>query len=402
MTLDNPRKGNSTRVIHDGVPRKRAFHSITTPIVHNAPYTFENSDDLNDYMFKRVWGGDTDGRLEYARDGSPTVLAAEQRLAVLEGGDDAALFASGMTALTMLLFSTLKSGDHLILTDDSYRHSREFCHTYLKRFGVTTTIVPIGDEAAMENAIRPGETQYILTESPTNPCLRLVDFERLAAIARPLGVKTIVDSTFGTPINQQPLAAGIDYVWHSVTKYLGGHHDLLAGVIIGNKKDIAELKAARVMLGGVIAPETAYLIERGLRTLSVRMDRHNANAQAIAEFLEGQAAIERVWYPGLESHPDHALATQQMSGYGGVVSFEVRGGLEKANQLCDLLEIPYLAVSLGGVESLICSPAIMAYYELEPEDRAAIGVKDNMLRYAVGLEDADDLIADLAQALDQL
>ena len=227
----------------------------------------------------------------------------------------------------------------------------------------------------------------------------MADFECLADVGQKHGIETIIDSTFGTPVNQLPLAYGIDYVMHSATKYLGGHHDLVAGVVIGKRDRIAELRAARTILGGVVAPDTAYLLERGLRTLALRVARHNENALGVARYLESHPKIDRVWYPGLESHPDHALALKQMSGYGGVVSFEVKGDLQAANRLIDALRIPYIAVSLGGVESLIGSPAIMAYYDLEPEDRAAIGIQDNLLRFAVGLEDLDDLVADLEQAL---
>ena len=391
--------GPSTRSIHAGVDRGNPHHSITTPVVRCAPFTFSDSADLNDVMFKKVWGGEAGGREVYGRDGNATVTAVEQRLAALESGEAAALFASGMNAFTTLILAHIKTGQHIIMTDDCYKHSREFALSMLARLGVAISVVSTDDYDALEAAIRPGETRFIISESPTNPLLRLADFERIAAIGHKHGIETIIDSTFGTPLNQQPLAYGIDYVMHSATKYLGGHHDLVAGVIIGQRDKIHDLKAARTILGGVVAPETAYLLERGLRTLALRVDRHNENALGIARYLESQPTIERVWYPGLESHPDHALACQQMTGYGGVVSFEVAGGLTAANRLVDVLRIPYIAVSLGGVESLIGSPAIMAYYELEPEDREAIGIKDNLLRFAVGLEDLDDLIADFEQAL---
>jgi cystathionine gamma-synthase len=382
------------------VDRHNSQHSITTPIVNSAPFTFTDTADLNDFMFRKTWGDGAGGREEYGRDGNVTTNAVEQRLAALEGGEDAALFASGMSAFTTLLLTHLSTGQHLILTDDCYRHSREFCMTMLKRLGVTISVVPTDDYAALEAAIRPGETRFIISESPTNPLLRLADFEQVASIAKKYAVETIIDSTFGTPINQQPLTYGIDYVLHSATKYLGGHHDLLAGVVIGTKDKINELRKARTVVGGVVSPETAFLLERGLRTLALRVARHNENALGIAVFLEQHPKIDRVWYPGLESHPDHALANKQMAGFGGVVSFEVKGDLQAANRLIDALHIPYLAASLGGVESLIGAPAIMVYYDLEPEERLAIGIRDNLLRFAVGIEDLDDLIADFEQALE--
>jgi cystathionine gamma-synthase len=393
-------KGPSTRSVHAGVDRKNAHHSITTPIVNSAPFTFTDSADLNDFMFSKTWGSGTGGREEYGRDGNVTTNAVELRLAALEGGEDAALFASGMSAFTTLLLAHLSTGQHLILTDDCYRHSREFCLSMLQRLGVDITVVPTDDYGALEAAIRPGETRFIISESPTNPLLRLADFEQVAAIAKKHGVETIIDSTFGTPLNQQPLTYGIDYVLHSATKYLGGHHDLLAGVVVSAKDKIKELRKARTIVGGVVSPETAFLLERGLRTLALRVARHNQNALGIARYLEHHPKIDRVWYPGLESHPDYTLACKQMSGFGGVVSFEVKGDLQAANRLVDALRIPYIAASLGGVESLIGSPAIMVYYDLEPEDRLAIGIRDNLLRFAVGIEDLDDLIADFEQALE--
>jgi cystathionine gamma-synthase len=399
VTQKPEQPGPGTRSIHAGVDRRRMHHSITTPIIYSAPFTFADSADLNDFMFKKVWGGGAGGREEYGREGNATVNAVEQRLAALENGEAAALFASGMNAFTTLLLAHVKMGEHLIMTDDCYKHSREFGLSMLERLGVVTSVAPTDDYGALEAAIRPGETRFIISESPTNPLLRLVDFERIAAIGKRHGVETIIDSTFGTPVNQQPLAFGIDYVIHSATKYLGGHHDLIAGVVIGERDKIHKLRAARTILGGVIAPDTAFLLERGLRTLALRMDRHNANGLGIARYLESHPKIDRVWYPGLESHPHHELARRQMTGYGGVVSFEVAGDLAAANRFVDALKIPYIAVSLGGVESLIGSPAIMAYYEMEPEERAAIGIKDTLLRFSVGLEDLDDLITDLEQAL---
>ncbi len=395
--------GPNTRAIHAGVNRDNPHHSISTPVVRSAPFTFADSADLEAFMFKKVWGGGAGGREEYGREGSETVNAVEQRLAAIEQGEAAALFASGMNAFTTLLLAHVKSGEHIILTDDVYKHSREFCLTMLKRLGIDITIVPTCcDCSAIEEAIRPDITRFIVSESPTNPLLRIADFECLVTLGRKYSIETVIDSTFGTPINQLPLACGIDYVLHSATKYLGGHHDLIAGVVIGAYDKIAALRNARTLLGGILAPDVASLLERGLRTLALRVIRHNENALGIARFLEAHPKIDRVWYPGLESHPDHALAVKQMTGYGGVISFEVKGDLQTANRLIDRLHIPYIAVSLGGVESLIGSPAIMAYYDLEPEDRAAIGINDNLLRFAVGTEDLPDLIADLTQALDQI
>ncbi|MGH2592342.1 MAG: trans-sulfuration enzyme family protein [Anaerolineae bacterium] len=298
--------------------------------------------------------------------------------------------------------------------DDAYRRTRQFCLTFLKRLGIEATVVPMGDYAAMEAAIRPN-TRLIVSESPTNPYLRVLDLERVADIARRHNVRTLIDSTFATPINQRPIEFGIDLVLHSATKYLGGHNDLLAGAVTGSASFIALLRQQLWMLGAVSDPHNAYLLLRGLKTLALRVARQNENGLRVAGFLEAQPKVERVWYPGLPSHPDHATARAQMSGFGGVVTFEVRGdpstlscagiaghALAAASRLVDAVRIPIIAPSLGGVETLIEQPALMSYYELSTEERLAVGILDNLVRLSLGIEDADDLIADLAQALERV
>jgi cystathionine gamma-synthase len=395
-----PKKGSGTRVIHDGVDRKKKTeHSMTMPIVQSATYTFSDTADLSEFMHGKVWSGTTNGREEYGRYGNPTVQAVENKLAQLEGGEDAVLFASGMAALTTVLLASLPTGTHIIMTDDCYRRTRQFCETWLLRLGIETSIVPVADYDAIEAAIQPKKTRFIISESPTNPYLRLADFARVAEIGRTHKIRTMIDSTLGTPINQQPYDYGIDYVVHSGTKYLGGHHDLLAGVVIGSRDRISALRAAQGVVGAVISPQNAFLLDRGLRTLALRVARHNENGMAVAHYLDDHPKVTRVWYPGLESHPDHALALKQMSGYGGVVSFEVDGDFAATGRFIDAMQIPYIAPSLGGVESLIEQPAIMSYYEKEPEERAQLGIKDNLVRFALGIEDSADLIADLEQAL---
>lgn len=393
-------KGQSTRAVHGGVDRKaRPEHSITTPIVQSATFTFGDTAELTAFMHAKVWGGGTNGREEYGRYGNPTLYAVERKLASLEGGEDALLFASGMAAITTVLLASLPTGAHVIMTHDCYRRTRQFCETFLRRLGIETTIVQMGDYEALETAIRPKQTRFIISESPTNPYLRIVDFERLADIGRRHKIRTMVDSTFGTPINQRPYEYGIDYVTHSATKYLGGHHDLLAGVVIGAKERIAALREAQGVLGAVVAPQNAFLLERGLRTLALRIQRQNENGMAVARFLEDHPKVRHVYYPGLESHPDHALAKRQMTGFGGVVSFELEADYEATGRFIDAMQIPYIAPSLGGVESLIEQPALMSYYEKEPEERAELGISDSLVRLSLGIEDAEDLIADLSQAL---
>lgn len=391
-------RGQSTRAVHGGVQRQKSHHALTTPIVQTATYTFENTQALINFMESKAWR-DGAAREEYGRYGNPTVAAVESRLAALDGAEDAVLYASGMSAMTSLLLAVLPAGAHIVMTSDCYRRTRQFCQTFLARLGIVTTVVPNGDYAALEAAIIPKKTRFVISESPTNPYLRIADLERVAELGRKYRVRTIIDSTFATPVNQRPYEWGIDFVVHSATKYLAGHNDLLAGVVAGRADRIKALRDARGVLGGVLDPQNAFLLDRGLKTLGVRVRQQNATAQAVAEFLEGHPAIERVWYPGLESHPDHEIAAAQMSGYGGVISFEVKGDLMKTASFIDALQIPYIAPSLGGVESLIEQPALMSYYEKTTEERLALGIKDNLVRFAVGIEDTYDILEDLDQAL---
>lgn len=306
--------------------------------------------------------------------------------------------SSGMAAVTSTLLSLLYAGDHLVITDDSYRRTRQFCLTFLKRWGIECSVVPAGDLEQLEAAIRP-ETKVIVSESPTNPYMRVLDLERLVAIAKRHKVKTLIDSTFATPINQRPLEFGVDLVVDSATKYLGGHNDLLAGAVVGSESLMAMIRQNQWVLGAVCDPHTAYLIQRGLKTLALRVHQQNTSAMKVAEFLEAQAGVSRVWYPGLRSHPDHDIARQQMDGFGGVVSFELEGDLETTSRFIDAVKLPLIASSLGGVETLIEQPALMSYFELSSEERMEIGIKDNLVRLAIGIESPEDLIADLAEAL---
>ena len=393
------KQGPNTLSVHGGDTRTRAHQAIPMPIIQTATYAFADTADLVRFMQGRSVGAELEGREDYGRYGNPTVQSVERKVAALEGADDAVLFSSGMAAITTLLLASLPSGAHLVMTDDCYRRTRQFCLVFLKRLGVETTIVPTGDAAALEAAIVPRKTRFLVSESPTNPYLRCVDLARLAQIARRNRISTIIDSTFGTPINQRPLEHGVDYVVHSATKYMGGHHDLLAGVVAGSKARMAALRDARGVLGGIVDPHAAYLLERGLKTLALRVRQQNDTALAVARWLERHPRVARVWYPGLASHPDHEIARRQMTGFGGVVSFEVRGDLERTSRFVDRLELPYIAPSLGGVDSLVEQPALMSYFEKTTEERLALGIRDNLVRLAVGIEDAADLVADLEQAL---
>lgn len=398
--------GKSTKAVHGNVDKRswQPHHSLTTPITQTATYTFKDTADLCDFMEAKMWGGGDDGRGEYGRYGNPTVRSVEKRIAALEGAGDAILFPTGMTAVTNTILAILPTGSHLVMTDDCYRKTRQFCNTFLVRLGIETTQVPMGDYEALEAAIQDN-TRLIVSESPTNPYLRVADLERLAAIAkRHKRVKTIIDSTFATPVNQRPLEFGIDLVIHSGTKYLSGHNDVMAGVIAGDAGLLHALRQNQGMLGGIADPHAAWLVERGLKTLALRVIQQNASAQTIAEYLETHTAVERVWYPGLASHPDHEIATAQMSGFGGVISFEIapiegENVADTTSRFIDAMTIPYIAPSLGGVESLIEQPAYMSFYELSTEERLSIGIKDNLVRFAIGIEDIADILADLEQAL---
>ncbi len=387
--------GPSTQAVHSGEAKHKLANAMTEPIVQTATYTFANSAEIADHFEGRIQ------REEYGRYGNPTQRVAERKLAALEGAEDALLFSSGMAAITTTLFAMLSKGAHVVVTDDAYRRTRQFLHQVLRRYGVEVSTVPAGDYVRMEEAVRH-TTRLIFSESPTNPYNRILDLERVADIGRRHRVKTIIDSTFATPINQRPMDFGIDLVIHSATKYLGGHNDLLAGVVLGSEELISGIRDLQGITGAVADPFAAYLLIRGLKTLALRVQRQNENAARIAEFLDRHPKVERVYYPSLPSHPEHEIARRQMKGFGGVVSFEVKGDLHAASRLVDACRIPRIAPSLGGVESLIEQPALMSFYELTTEERLQIGIKDNLVRYSVGIEDADDLIADLAQALERV
>jgi len=380
--------------VHAGEPREKPGHALATPIIQTATFTFADTQELKDHFDGKI------ERVEYGRYGNPTQRIAETKLAALEGAGDCLLFASGMAAMTTTLFAMLSRGTHVVVTDDSYRRTRQFLNQTLPRYGIEVSTVPAGDYDALEDAIRP-TTRVLVSESPTNPYNRVLDLERFAEIGRRHRIKTVIDGTFATPYNQRPLEWGVDVVVHSATKYLGGHNDLMAGAVLASRDLVDAVRGLQGVTGAVVSPFVAFLLVRGLKTFALRMERHNANAQALAEFLAAHPRVERVHYAGLTSHPEHDVAKRQMRGFGGVVSFEVRGDLVAVSRVVDSCRIPYIAVSLGGVESLIEQPAIMSFYELTTEERLAVGIKDNLIRYSVGIEDAADLIADLAQALDR-
>ena len=396
MPADVPKTaGPSTRAVHGGEARSKLASAVTEPIIQTATYTFADTAELADHFEGRS------EREEYGRYGNPTQRVAERKLAALEGAEDCLLLASGMAAITTTLFAMLSKGAHVVVTDDAYRRTRQFLLQILRRYGVEVSVVPAGDYDRLEQAVRQA-TRLIFSESPTNPYNRILDLERVADIGRRHRVKTVIDSTFATPINQRPLAFGIDLVIHSATKYLGGHNDLLAGAVLGSASLISAIRDLQGITGAVPDPFAAYLLIRGIKTLALRVARQNDTAVRLAAFLAAHPKVECVHHPSLPTHPEHAIATRQMDGFGGVVSFEIRGDLAAGSRLVDACRLPRIAPSLGGVESLIEQPALMSFYELSTEERLQVGIKDSLIRYAVGIEDAEDLIADLRQALDQV
>jgi cystathionine gamma-synthase len=394
MSSERDKGGQSTRAVHGGERegKPRVSDSITTPIVQSATYSFRDTQEVIAYQ---------EGRhpsFEYGRYGNPTARALEEKLCELETGEDCVVSASGMNSVTTLLLALVPQNGHLVTTHDCYRRTRQFIQTLLPKMGIRTTVVDPADLAGLTRALDAGASLFF-SESPTNPYLRVVDIPRVAELCHARGAIAVIDSTFATSVNQQALALGADLVLHSATKYLGGHNDVLGGALVGRRDLIKTVRDLHGVLGGVIDPHAAYLILRGVKTLALRVERANRNALSIARYLEQHPRIERVHYPGLASHRDHAVAQRQMSGFGGVVSFEVRGTLESASKFIDALRIPYIAPSLGGVESLVEQPTIVSYWDKTPSERAELGIRDNLVRYSCGVEDTDDLIRDIEQAL---
>ena len=385
----------STLSVHAGEERQKPGNALTDAIFCASTYSFESTAAVLEFIEKKL------PREEYGRYGNPNEKTAEKKLAALEGGEDAILFSSGMAAIVGLLTAKLSAGDEVVFFDECYHRSREFCVKHMSRFGVVTRQVKMGDYAAMEAAINKN-TKLLVSESPTNPHLSVVDLEKFVGLAKRHNVETLIDATLGTPYNLRPIAAGVDYVLHSATKYLAGHNDLLAGVLIGSTAKLESVRKLRGILGAVNSPHNIYLLLRGLKTFQLRMERHNANGLAVAQFLEHHPRVEKVYYPGLESHTYYEVARRSMRGYGGLITFSVKDAdWKQTARVVDGVKIPRIAPSLGGVESLIEQPLVMSYWDYAPEMRAQFGIGDNMIRLACGIEDTQDLIDDLKQALEK-
>jgi len=384
-----------TLAVHGGEEKNKYADSLINPIVQTSTYSFKNTKELCDYM---------DGkhpREEYGRYGNPTLRVAQNKLASLDHGIDSILFSSGMTAVCVTLLSLVEEDSHIIITNDSYRRTRQFVRDVLSKFGVEYSVVDPTIKS-IESAIQENTT-LIFSESPTNPYLRVLDLKGLAEITKKKNIISIIDSTFATPYNQTPLDYGIDLVIHSATKYLGGHNDLMAGVVIGNSDYLLEqIKQYRNIFGGLLDPNSSYLLIRGLKTFALRIQQQNNSGLKLAQYLESHPKILCVHYPGLESHPDYRTAKEQLKGFGGLISFEIDGDIKRTGQFIDNVKIPFIAPSLGGVESLIEQVCLMSYYEMTTKERLEVGIKENLVRYSVGIEDVNDLIADIDQALSKI
>jgi cystathionine beta-lyase/cystathionine gamma-synthase len=385
------RKGDhpETQVARSAAELHKKNGPMALPIYQTS--TFEVTD--NDEQL-RVTGSDR----YYTRYGNPTNSVAEKTVAALEGVDAALTFSSGMGAITTTIMALLKGGDHIVAQRDIYGGTHKFLSQWLPKFGVETTFVDTTDYQQHEQAIRPN-TKLLYVESPTNPSIRVVDLQRIASLAKQQGLISMIDSTFGTPINQRPAEYGLDLIMHSGTKYLGGHTDLICGVVAGRKELIDKILATRTTIGNCMDPHASWMLVRGMKTLAVRVARQNENALRVAEFLEQHSKVRQVHYPFLKSHAQHALALSQMSGGGGMVTFEVEGTGEDARRVSEALRLFTLAPSLGGVESLVCIPVLTSHLSVPEEERRKMGVTEQMIRLSVGIENAHDLVADLENAL---
>ncbi len=392
----NPKDARfSTKSVHSGEKLCPLTGSIITPIYQTSNFGFTDLDSL-----KKVFADHSKGYF-YTRYSNPTLEAVEGKIVDLMGAQKALVFSSGMAALTTATMSVVSSGDHIVSAFDIYGGTFNFFTNVLPKYGVTVDLIETTDAGKLAEAIR-NNTKVIFFESPTNPLLKLMDISEVAKIGKKRGIVTFMDNTFATSFNQKPIEMGIDLVMHSATKYLGGHSDLIGGVVAGGEELMRRVMYSRYVFGGISDPQSAWLLMRGVKTLKVRMEAHNQNGMQVAQFLENHPRIDRVYYPGLKSHPQHELAKRQMKGFGGMVSFEVAGGSDALAQFLGRLQICQLAVSLGGIESLICPPALTTHRRLSKSQRIRAGIKDNLVRLSVGIEDAQDLIGDLEGALNSI
>lgn len=384
--------GSGTRAVWGGEEGPLWAGATQVPVVHSVSFGY---DDVDEWL--AVAQGRKPGHI-YSRNTNPTVGAFEEKVRVLEGAEAATSFATGMAAVSSSLFTLLTPGSRVVSIKDCYGGTSKIFSEFLPRYGINVVQCETNNPAAIEGEIARG-CQVVYLESPTNPTLAIVDITRLAAAAHRVGATVIVDNTFATPINQNPLSLGADLVLHSATKFLGGHADALGGVMVGSRELIGRIYHFREIAGATLHPESAYLLLRGMKTLQLRIRQQNASALAIARFLSKHARVSKVFYPGLETHTHHDVALRQMRGFGGVLSFMIEGGFEAVKAFLPKLEWAHRAANLGAVETVVGPPATTSHVENTPEERKALGIPEGLVRYSVGIEDTDDLIADLKQAL---
>lgn len=388
--------GFSSKLIHAGALKKDPFKSATVPIYQTSTFAFENADHG-----AACFAGTSNGYI-YSRIGNPTIDALEELVTALENGYGAIAHSSGMAAVNTLYMALLDKDAHIVSTDAVYGPSRVVMEKHFSRFGVSYSYVDTTKIENIENALRPN-TKVIYIETPANPTMAIVDLQAVVALAKKHNITTVVDNTFCSPYLQNPLDYGIDIVFHSVTKFLNGHADIVGGIIIAKEKDMYEkLNNMMVTLGGNMDPHQAYMVIRGLKTLAIRMEKSQESAHKIAAFLEEHPKVKWVKYPGLKSHPQYDLAQKQMRGSGAMISFELKGGLEAGKRMMNSVELAILAVSLGGVETLIQHPASMTHSKMEAQARLESGITDGLVRLSVGIENIEDLLSDLTQALDKV
>ncbi len=391
MPKRNVKSGFSTRSVHSGEETDPYSGSVVTPIYETSTFAFPSTKVLLDVMRKKRKGN------VYTRWWNPTNQAAERKIADLESADNALLFSSGMAAITSIILSIVHAGDHVVSMRDIYGGTFEFMNEFLPTVNVTTTFVDASQPNAVRHAIRE-ETKLVYLETPANPTMRLVDIRAVKKQLEGRNAKIVVDNTFATPYNQQPLRLGADVVAHSATKYFGGHADITAGVAVGNRALLSKIYEVRKLFGGVLDPHAAWLLLRGLKTFELRMMRHNENGLAVAQYLSNHKKVKEVFYPGLPEHPQHPLARRQMRGFGGMLSFLPRPGVS-ASRVIDRLELIKIAPSLGGVETLASQPWTLSHFYVPKEERERAGILDELIRLSIGIENSEDIIADLKQAL---
>ena len=388
---DTDERHSATRLIHAGGTTGDAV-PLTTPIYETATFVFDSAKELVAFNEGRS------SKYLYSRYANPTIVSVEHKLAALDHAERSLLFASGMAAIATTLMTHVKAGEEVVCSAAIYGATLHLLEDLLARFGVSSRFVSLAELAQPERVIGD-RTRLVWFESPINPTLRCVDVERIATACRSFGVLSVIDNTFASPINQQPLALGVDLAMQSATKYLNGHSDVTGGVVSGNRALIEPIEKTRRLIGTIMDPYPAYALGRGLKTLPLRIARHNESAATIAKFLADDPRVSQVFYPGLPSHPDHAIARKQMTGFGGMVCFDLHGDYARAEQLYDRLKIIKRAASLGGVESLVSMPVLTSHWGHTDAQLKDAGITRGMMRLSVGLEDVEDLIADLDQAL---